>query len=147
MALSGGRLWVFGGKTAADRVADLWSIGLAEVLQGAPGAAWTLHATPQGVPPSGRSFHAMAAVPDSSRLLVFGGRDNEDLRLADVHVYDPQLHAWAQPSFCANVPTEFAGAGIVRGGALVLHGVDGAFVAADLTPVRTAKIALPERHE
>ena len=147
MTLSGGRLWVFGGKTAAARVADLWSIGLAEVLQGAPGLAWTLHEAPQGVAPSGRSFHALVAVPESPRLLLFGGRDNEDARLADVHVYDPQLHSWAQPSFCANVPADFAGAGALRGGDLVLHGVEGAFVAASLAPVRTAKIALPEKHE
>lgn len=132
------------------------------------------------VVPSGRSFHCMAAIPHgnkpgSSRFVILGGRDNADTVLADVHVYDSELDAWAQvwedfnffcpegfcfrifsisiflshpfckPNFCANVPQSFAGSATVRGSSLVLHGTNGVFVAADLSKLSSAKIDLPQQ--
>ncbi len=144
MCLAGGRIWLYGGKTKEERASDLWSVAVADVLQNTPGAAWTHHELPRGIAPSGRSFHALVPLPNSNRLLLFGGCDNAEVRQSDVHVYDPELKAWAQPSFCENVPAEFSGAAVVRGDELVLHGLNGAFVSADLAPVRAAKIALPQ---
>jgi hypothetical protein len=131
-------------KTETGRANDLWSVALADILQENPETAWKNHSSSQGVIPSGRSFHVMASIPHSaSRFVVVGGRDNADAVLADVHVYDSELDAWAQPNFCENVPLSFAGTGVVRGDHLVMHGANDTFVSADMSKLRTSSIALP----
>ena len=140
-------------------------MALADILQNAPNAAWKNH-NPQGVElhlfflicilpiniflqviPSGRSFHSMVSIPGSSRFVVIGGRDNTDVILADVHVYDADLDAWAQPNFCENVPQSFAGSATVKGDSIVLHGANDIFVSADMSKLRSAKIELPAKAE
>ncbi len=95
-----GRLWVFGGKSTNGRQADLWSCAVADVLGGGSGGKavqWTEVALKGGVQPAGRSFQAMASVPDVSRAVLFGGVDASDCHLGDVHVFDATIGGWAQP--------------------------------------------------
>jgi amphiphysin len=143
MCLSGGRLWIFGGKSLGGRVNDLWSIKVADVLQNNPEMAWEQH-TPQGVAPAGRSFHSLVAVPNSNRLLLFGGVDNGDAKLSDLHVYDPEVNGWAQPSFVGGTDkvAGFLGAVTVKDSTLYLNG--GPVLASlDMTPIVSAKITVP----
>ena len=142
MCLEQGRLWLFGGKSATGRVGDLWSLPVAEALNPTPTTAWTL-LSPSGVAPSGRSFAVLVTAPgQSGRLVLWGGMDNADARLADLHVYDPELNAWAQPSHVADPPADFLGAGVVHGNSLVLLGGP-VFASASLAPVVSAKLSLP----
>lgn len=62
------RLLLFGGVTSAGRPNDVWA------LQLAGGTSWS-PVTALGVPPSGRSDHAMIYEPAFDRLVVFGGYD------------------------------------------------------------------------
>jgi hypothetical protein len=62
------RLLLFGGVTAATRPNDVWALNLGG------GTSWTQLA-PLGVPPSGRSDHAMVYEPGFDRLVIFGGFD------------------------------------------------------------------------
>lgn len=110
--LMGGRLWVFGGKSTAGRQADLWSCAVADVVGGGDEPVqWTEVALQGGVQPSGRSFQAMASVPDVSRALLFGGIDASDCHVGDVHVFDAAIGGWAQPAAHAGAPSArgFAG--------------------------------------
>jgi hypothetical protein len=62
------RFLFFGGVTELGRPNDVWALNLA----GSP--FWSL-LTPSGIPPSGRSDHAMIYDPVNDRMVVFGGYD------------------------------------------------------------------------
>jgi galactose oxidase-like protein/Kelch motif protein len=62
------RFLFFGGVTELGRPNDVWALN----LFGSP--AWQ-QLTPSGVPPSGRSDHAMVYDPVNDRMVVFGGFD------------------------------------------------------------------------
>jgi hypothetical protein len=67
------RMVIFGGDSGFYNVNDVWALSLA----GMP--AWT-QLTPSGTPPDGRSFHSAIYDPVRDRMIVFGGRNGNDLR-------------------------------------------------------------------
>ena len=88
MCVSGGFIYVFGGKSLDGRVNDLWRIPVVDILQEDKPEltpCWTM-LTAGGILPSARSFHSFHSIPDSDRLIVFGGMDNNNTHLNDVHV-------------------------------------------------------------
>ena len=140
MSLSGGRVWLFGGKSQGGRVADLWSVGASDLFQNSASIEWQMHDA-GGVIPSGRSFQTLVPI-SNSRLLLFGGTDNSDLRLNDIHIYDCEINAWAQPSFISEAPIDFLGSATVHENHLILLGGP-TFATADLSPAISAKFTLP----
>lgn len=116
VALGGGSLVLFGGRTQAGRCNDLWRLDVRA-------AVWQPIAA-GGAPPAPRSFQSACALP-GSRLVVFGGLDARDAHLADLHVFDAAAERWEQPAVARG---EGASAGPCARGSCALGAAGGSLL-------------------
>lgn len=77
------RLIVFGGKSAAGVLNDVWVLTNATGVSGTP--AWT-QLTPTGGPPTARNYAVATYDPASNRFSVYGGNNQSNLFLSDYWV-------------------------------------------------------------
>lgn len=77
------RLIVFGGKSAAGVLNDVWVLTNATGVSGTP--AWT-QLTPTGGPPTARNYAVATYDPASNRFSVYGGNNQSNQFLSDYWV-------------------------------------------------------------
>lgn len=87
------RLYVFGGWDGTKRLNDLYVLDTRQMV-------WTL-LKPLGCAPQARAGMTLSIIRDS--VYLFGGSGHTTRCFNDVHVYDPQEHAWF---LCTNTANE-----------------------------------------
>ena len=89
-AVVGARMLLFGGRCAAGRSNDCFSLDVSTMT-------WAQE-KPSGAPPAARSFAVLASVNPSPGLLCFGGVGADGTQLDSLDVLDMRgTLAWAQP--------------------------------------------------
>ncbi|HYF15039.1 MAG TPA: kelch repeat-containing protein [Phycisphaerales bacterium] len=88
------RMVLYGGRTAggADNAADhIWEFDLAT-------SAWIDRTATPSSPPGRRSMHAAAYDPVAQRMVVYGGLNQNNVRLGDTWLYDGVSGDWTNVS-------------------------------------------------
>eukprot|EP00911_Craspedida_sp_UC1_P002073 UC1_evm4s1599 len=119
-------LYIFGGKDSTGRQNDLYALDLSSKV-------WSRLA-PMGAEecsdnlPAPRSFHSMVGV-DHDRLVVFGGRLEDNKHTSDVHVYQTVTNTWTRLPLLPSSPSPRGthGAAVVDGNAMIIFGGSTAF--------------------
>lgn len=65
-------------------------------------ASWQT-VTPQGAQPAERWGHTVTKISDD-RVVVYGGANDAELTLGDLHVLDLKTQSWSQPLNCESIP-------------------------------------------
>lgn len=88
MAQVGNRVFVFGGRSGKERLADLWCFNM-DTMQ------WTQMITPDHLPtPEGRSWHSLTANANDE-LILYGGLSNNCEPLKDCWTYCETGNKWS----------------------------------------------------
>jgi N-acetylneuraminic acid mutarotase len=90
-----GRLLLFGGWNGTEFFDTMWSYDLAT-------STWKGLDT-GGNPPAARALHAVAYLPDTGKLLMFGGYDGS-VYMGDTWAYDIASGTWTDLAPSGNVP-------------------------------------------
>ncbi|KAL3866524.1 hypothetical protein ACJMK2_043817 [Sinanodonta woodiana] len=115
----GRNLVIFGGRDTECRRNDLHIFNIDT-------RKWDMHLTVKGRLPEPRSFHTATAV--GNRVVVMGGRGNNNEHFADFHVFDTDTKEWLQPKVKGKFPTARGQhSAVTVGDYLVLFGGSGRF--------------------
>jgi hypothetical protein len=103
MVNANGRVFLFGGRTNPSPGAAV----LDDVWEYTSTATWTQRTKPAGSPPwpTARYDHSMYWDPLRSRVVVFGGTDQNGVRQGDLWEYDPSNFSW-QPVTTSTTATD-----------------------------------------
>ncbi|XP_053405677.1 uncharacterized protein LOC128559010 [Mercenaria mercenaria] len=64
---------------------------------------WDLEMEVKGQWPAARSFHTTGV---GKRVVVMGGREQNNNHLADFHIFDTETKEWLQPSVSGDIPKQ-----------------------------------------
>ncbi|XP_060569590.1 kelch domain-containing protein 1-like [Ruditapes philippinarum] len=95
MCSVGRNLLIFGGRDTEKRTNDLHIFNVDT-------RKWELDMKINGERPVARSFHTATAV--GKRMVVMGGRGQDNNHLADFHIFDTETKEWMQPEVLGDTP-------------------------------------------
>lgn len=95
MCSVGQNLVIFGGRDTEKRTNDLHIFNTGT-------RKWDLDMKCKGQWPAPRSFHTTTAV--GKRVIVTGGRGQDNNHLADFHIFDTETKEWMQPAVSGDLP-------------------------------------------
>lgn len=115
---TGGQVFLLGGEThGGELLNDTWAYQPAT-------NTWT-ELAPAGDSPSERVFHAMVYDPGSSRVILFGGWNEQTENLNDTWAFDPAANAWTELDPSGELPPSRRGHTLVydpASGRVILFG-------------------------
>ncbi|KAK3096994.1 hypothetical protein FSP39_005475, partial [Pinctada imbricata] len=107
-------LVIFGGKDMEGRQNDIHIFDTVS-------RKWKTDLVMKGKPPTPRSFHTTTAV--GKRVVIIGGRGQDDQHLSDFEIFDLETQEWLQPKVTGDVPSGRGQHSVaVVGDCLILHG-------------------------
>lgn len=114
MCTVGRNLVIFGGRDTEKRTNDIHIFNVDT-------RKWEMDMKCTGQWPEPRSFHTVTGV--NKRVVVMGGRSQDNQHLADCHIFDTETKEWLQPTVQGDIP-EARGqhSVVVAGDKLVLYG-------------------------
>lgn len=125
MCTVGRNIVIFGGRDTEKRTNDLHIFNVDT-------RKWDLDATYTGQWPASRSFHTCTAV--GHRVVVTGGRSQDNSHFGDLHIFDTETRQWLQPKASGDLPGARGQHSMaVAGNQLVLFGGSSEFSAETMT--------------
>lgn len=119
MCTVGRNIVIFGGRDMQKRTNDLHIFNVDT-------RKWELDMQITGQWPEPRSFHTATGV--GGRVVVMGGRNQDNDHLADFHIFDTETKEWLQPKVTGDLPEGRGQHSVaVVGDKLVLYGGSGEF--------------------